>query len=183
MPAQLFPQIQNPGQFQPAPNTFPPQPISNQGFPGAGQPSQPQGNFGPPAANNAALGIINQLLTTPRQPPAGIFTGTNQAQVGGGIAGVASTSTGPSIKLYKERGKYNEWEFTFELQQGGLPGQQQPGQNQNRPPGAPGQANPSPFGNTSPFGNSSPSGNSSPFGNSQGNPFGAPTPPTAPPRP
>jgi hypothetical protein len=186
-PGQFFPQGQpgqvpgqNPNQFgQPTfpgtpPGGFPAPPISSQGnfgtSPFPGQPNQPQGNFGAPGAPNAALGIINQLLTTPRQPPAGIGAGANQQQVGGGIAGVASTSTGASIKRYKERGKYNEWEFTFELQTAVPPGQagQQPGQQpgQNQPPGAPGQT---------------PSNPASPFGNSLGNPFG--TPPGAPPAP
>ena len=115
----------------------------------------PQGGFAgnpgaPGAPGNAALGLINQLLTTPRQPPAGIATGTTTAATsftsgGLGIAGVASTYTGPTIKLYRERGKFNEWEFTFDATQGLIPGQQpgaqQPGQRPpgGQPPGAPGQ--------------------------------------------
>ena len=35
-------------------------------------------------------------------------------QIGGGIAGVASESKGPSIKVYNERKKYNEWEFVYD---------------------------------------------------------------------
>ena len=35
-------------------------------------------------------------------------------QVGGGIAGVASESTGPAIKVHNERKKYNEWEFVYD---------------------------------------------------------------------
>jgi len=195
VPGQFFPQPgqagqlpgQNPSQFTPSPfpgvqggGAFPAPPISNQGFPGQGlpgqgSPGQPQGNFGAPGAPNAALGIINQLLTTPRQPPAGIGGGlNNQGPVAGGIAGVASTATGASIKRYKDRGKYNEWEFTFELQgAGGVPGQQpgqQLGQQPGQAPGAPGQT-PQQQNPTSPFG--------SPF-----SPFGtAPGAPPAPPRP
>ena len=47
--------------------------------------------------------------------------------VQGGLAGVASTFAGPSIKIYKDRSKYNEWEFVLDLKQGLLPGQQQTG--------------------------------------------------------
>ena len=67
-------------------------------------------------------------------------------QIGGGIAGVASTVERTGIKIYNEKEKYNEWEFLYDLtkdktgagaalgaagiqqqQQGiqGLPGQQQ----------------------------------------------------------
>jgi hypothetical protein len=35
-------------------------------------------------------------------------------QAGGGIAGVASESTGPAIKIYNERRKYDEWEFVYD---------------------------------------------------------------------
>lgn len=108
---------------------------------------------GQPGGANPAIGLINQLLTTPRQP-----TGTNTGLPGGitpgqtGIAGVASTSTAASIKRYKEKGKYNEWEFVYEMQQQ-IPGQV-PGQ-QNRPgqpgtPGQPGQPNPLGSGATNP---------------------------------
>ena len=68
--------------------------------------------------------MINQILTTPRQPPPGIGPATNTQQtVGGGIAGVASTNTGPTIKSYADKTKFEEWEFVFQLQQQGLPGQ------------------------------------------------------------
>ena len=65
-------------------------------------------------------------------------------QVGGGIAGVASESTGPAIKTYNERKKYNEWEFVYDQSKdrglagvqgnGGAPGTQ-PGQMGGTPPG------------------------------------------------
>ena len=64
-----------------------------------------------------------------RSLPGGITAGAI------GIAGVASTSTAASIKRYKERGKYSEWEFVFDLQQ---QQQQVPGQ-QPQQPGVPGQ--------------------------------------------
>lgn len=90
-------------------------------------------------------------------------------QVGGGIAGVASESKGPAIKVYNERKKYNEWEFVYDqakdrglagLQRGGAPGTpagqmgsmpgQQPGMNPPQPGmGGPGFGGPGvPGGNT-----------------------------------
>jgi hypothetical protein len=110
-----------PGGFTP----FPSQPPSNQ------QLSNPQTqNVGsaaaPGAAPNQALNLINQLLTTPRQPPTTATatpTPTSNQTIGGGIAGVASTFTGPTIKSYADHSKYQEWEFVFQLQQQGVPGQ------------------------------------------------------------
>ena len=106
-------------------------------------------------------------------------------QVGGGIAGVASQYTGPAIKIYNERKKYNEWEFVYDqakdhglagLQRGGgtpgtpagqmgnMPGQQ-PGQQpamtgfgQSGNAGATGGM----FGQSSSFGQSSTFGQSAP---------------------
>ncbi len=75
----------------------------------------------PGGTSNAGLDVINRLLTTPRTPPAGVGAPQNNAG-GGGIAGVASTHTGPSIKVYKERSKYEEWEFVFVPTQGGAAG-------------------------------------------------------------
>jgi hypothetical protein len=62
------------------------------------------------------LSLINQILTTPRsgvaaagaQPMGGL-------QIGGGIAGVASTVERTGIKIYNEKEKYNEWEFLYDL--------------------------------------------------------------------
>jgi len=72
----------------------------------------------PGGAGNAGIDVINRLLTTPRTPPTTVLTPQNNALGGGGIAGVASTHTGPSIKTYKERSKYEEWEFVFVPTQG-----------------------------------------------------------------
>ena len=127
LPVQPDPQNQNfnQGNFNPV---------------GGIQPTQPANAFVPSVpgtTSNPAIDTINNLLRTPRQPP-------NQPaannQIGaGGLAGVASTYSGPSIKIYKEREKYDEWEFIFDLKQG-LPGQavapQRPGQTN------PGQTNP-----------------------------------------
>jgi hypothetical protein len=82
--------------------------------------------------------MINDLLRTPRQPPA-TPAATNPMNTGG-LAGVASTFSGPSIKVYRERSKYNEWEFIFDMKQG-MPGQPAPNQ-----PQTPGQTSPNPTG-------------------------------------
>jgi hypothetical protein len=69
--------------------------------------------------------MINDMLRQPSQ--AGSGSAFNNTPAAGGLAGVASNFKGPSIKVYKDRQKYNEWEFIFDLKQG-LPGQQQTGQ-------------------------------------------------------
>ena len=55
-------------------------------------------------------------------------------QIGGGIAGFASKYEAPSIKVYNERQKYNEWEFVYDMKKdkrllgqaaGMMPNQQQ----------------------------------------------------------
>jgi hypothetical protein len=110
------------GQLVPVPIGAP-APGSLPGANTAGTPGLPGG------VGNAGLGIIDQLLRTPRAPPASVGQPQNNAVGGGGIAGVASTHTGPSIKTYKERTKYQEWEFVFIPQQGGVGGGGAGGQN------------------------------------------------------
>jgi hypothetical protein len=82
--------------------------------PGQG-PNQPGGQD-----PNAAMNVINQLLTNPRQ------TVTQTAPVSGnqigGIAGIASTHTGASIKVYKDQSQYQLWEFVFSPTAGAVPG-------------------------------------------------------------
>jgi len=57
-------------------------------------------------------------------------------QVGGGIAGVASEYTGPAIKIYNERKKYNEWEFVYDQSKDhGLAGVQRGGGAPGTPAG------------------------------------------------
>jgi hypothetical protein len=73
---------------------------------------------------------------TNMQPSAGL-PGMGGTQVGGGIAGVASESTGPAIKVYNERKKYNEWEFVYDQSKDrGLAGVQRNG----GAPGTPAQS-------------------------------------------
>jgi len=94
------------------------------GQPGAVDPSAPPGQ-------NQALDLINSMLRQPRQ----IAQTGGQAQgmqIGSGsIAGVASTVERTGIKIYREMGKYNEWEFLYDPTQdksgllGMMQGQQQ----------------------------------------------------------
>ncbi len=181
-------------------NPFAPQQLSsgNAGGP-PGVPGFGGAAPGASGAANQAMNLINNLLTQPRQPPPGI--GPNQAPTGaGGLAGVASTYKGVTIKSYADRTKYQEWEFVFQPSQlaggsgltlqapqgpngsGGIPagGPATPGA-----PGAPGAASPFP-GSTSPgstpFGTAAPgtggAAPSSPFGNSGfGNSGGTGAPP------
>ena len=117
----------------------------------------------PPAlgapSGNAALDAINNQLFRPNQAPATGPTGSP------GIAGVASKFKGPSIKAYRERTKYQEWEFVYEPitnqpGQPGVAGQGQNGLGQNGmgpnggPPGlgqTPAGGQPNPFSQPNPF--------------------------------
>ncbi len=113
-PGSTDPSQMQPGQVQPTiPGQFQPNQLPIPGVPG-----------GVAGGANPAANLINQLLTTPRNPPPGIGPATNNNNsVGGGIAGVASTYEGPSIKSYNTRTKFNEWEFVFQPQQQTAPGQ------------------------------------------------------------
>jgi len=113
--------------------------------------------------------------TTPQQSAPGMAAGFGQGTVGprGGIIGVASKSTEPSMRLYNGRSRYNEWQFVYTAvssqigapggaQPGGVPGTGRPGM----PTGPGGKAQP-----TSPFGT----------GSGFGRPGGSGTQPTKPP--
>jgi hypothetical protein len=106
--------------------------------------------------NNAALGLINQLLTTPRQPPAGVTTGGGTTPSGGlGIAGIASKYEGASLKIYHDHQKFKEWEFIFDPNANApqAPAPTNPLGNGTNPTGT--TTGTSPAGQTSPFGTSS----------------------------
>ncbi len=133
-PVQQFPPQQNIAQDPNQLNA----PGNVQGFGAA--PVGPPGVPGAPGTqpSNQAVNLINQLLTTPRQPPAAI---SPQSQTGGGLAGVASTYKGTSIKSYADRKKYQEWEFVFQLNPQGTALQAPQGMGQNgQTPGGPGGA-------------------------------------------
>jgi hypothetical protein len=134
-------QTVNPGfptQFpgQPVPPQDPNQPAVPGNFPGFGGTPGAGVPGTPGAAPNQALNVINNLLTTPRQPPAGL--GQAPATGGGGLAGVASSYKGASIKSYGDRTKYQEWEFVFQLNAQGNALQAPQGLGPNgQPPGGP----------------------------------------------
>ena len=134
-------------------------------------PALPGNNSG-----NAALTAIDNALFRPNQGPVVGPTGSP------GIAGVASNFKGPSIKAYRQRTKYQEWEFVYEpatnQPAANQPGLNQPGLNQPGQAGAAGQnplQSPNPFGASSgqPAGGAAPS---NPF--SMPNPFGPSASPT-----
>lgn len=131
---------QGPGQGQqntaagqpPGPNPygqpFPP------GVPG-NNPAARMGNGLPVGglAPNSAIGAINDQLRNPRPAPNMQQITPPGAQIGGGIAGVASKAESESIKIYNERQAYNEWEFVYDAtkdkrlllggnRNGGIPG-------------------------------------------------------------
>jgi type II secretory pathway pseudopilin PulG len=66
------------------------------------------------AQNNPAIGMINNLLTSPR--PGGLAGIQQQNAMGGGagIAGVASNLDADSIMVYADHTNYSEWEFIFD---------------------------------------------------------------------
>ena len=196
---------QGPGQggLNPQPNQ-----IYNPGFGFAGNPLSPEPPPQQPSQpTNSAVPVDlgNQLMNPRGQPPVpggalpGGAANAQNPQAGPGIAGVASTFEGESIKTYNKRTKYKEWEFVFDPSAGAIPGQQQnaagqglgqPGQGlgqtgQGQAPGQQGASGafnlgPNPFApNQNPQNPNQPgSMNStpaqSPFGQTP-NPFGAPT--------
>jgi hypothetical protein len=92
----------------------------------------PNGQSGAPAAGSGGFGLPNSTNITGTtgvlQSPPSALNGTSTNAIGAaGLAGVASTYKGPSIKIYKDRQKYQEWEFIFDLKSG----QQNPQQAQN----------------------------------------------------
>lgn len=112
--------------FNPQNPTPPQSAAATTGPANSGLPGSPASNTSNNTGSNPALNAIDNSLFRPNQAPTTGPTGS------AGIAGVASTFKGPSIKAYKERTKYQEWEFVYE-----------PAINQ---PGAPGQAGANPLG-------------------------------------
>ncbi len=150
-----------PGQSTPFPQNIAPQ--------GGGQAPLPGSSTNGPGSGQAqtAAGLIQGLLTTPRQPPSSIagFTTGNT----GGIAGVASTAEGKGIHVVNDHTKYKEWEFVYDIKKDktvvgaqGVAAQQQMQQQMQQPGGlsAPGS---SPFG-SSPSTSTSPTASPAPAG-------------------
>jgi hypothetical protein len=118
--------VVTPGQYPGAPvnsqtggvSPYPVGPGPQGGMPGffgqAGTRPIGSGQAGP--VQNEAVRMIQQILTSPRPmgAPVGVGAGPGGQIVGGGIAGVASTLEQPSIAVYEESQKYNEWEFIYD---------------------------------------------------------------------
>ena len=96
------------------------------GTPGFSAPGMnPTGNT--QATPNVATTAIQNQLMNPNPVAGANGLGTSAGMQTGGIAGVASTYKGPSIKVYATRQKYQEWEFIFSLNnQQGAPKQGNP---------------------------------------------------------
>jgi hypothetical protein len=164
-----------PGQAVPGLQSFPGQP---QGIPGLPQQpgnqngNQPVNQPGAPGSPNAALNLINTLLTSPRQTTSTpIASSGNQV---GAIAGIASTHKGPSIKVYKDQDQYELWEFVFTptastVPGGGAGGTGAPGNGQGR-----GGQNQPGNGTQPSFGNQPGFANQPGFGNQPGGSNGGP---------
>jgi hypothetical protein len=184
VPGQTFPGQVYPGQVQPGVPGGSVRPGSPTPFPPGAAPF-PQGNpmpFGqgpqnrPTTGQNQAIGMIRDILTNPR--PGGLPGGQPQGGAGtafgAGIAGVASTAEGESIRVYNDRTKYKEWEFVFDPNkeaQKAMGAMMQAGQgNPNQQPGS----NSSFPGSNSSFGgsNSSLGGSNSSFGGGANSSFG-----------
>jgi hypothetical protein len=125
---------------------------------GAANPAAGAAGAAPDAGtgSTAVAQAIQTSLMTGRPFP-GTTSGQNPAVAGGGIgiAGVASKSELQGIKRYKDKSKYKEWEFVFDmsaLQQLQNPQQQPQTQPQQAQPQQtqPQQAPPQPGGGTPP---------------------------------
>ena len=93
------------------------------GSPPGSQPGSPPGSPNPPARGAGARG-------------AGM-SGSAFPSTSGSIIGVASKNTGESIRIYKGKQRYNEWQFTG-VELSSTPG----GGGQGGPPGMPGGTGP-----------------------------------------
>lgn len=109
--AQFQAAAQAPG-AQPGPSYIPP------GAPPPPVPASGGQQPAPGASPNQALEMIQRLLTTPRPGGLGGAAAQQGGQViGGGIAGFASRAEAEGIKVYRERTKYNEWEFIYDIKE------------------------------------------------------------------
>lgn len=147
MPPGLWQRIQqgaNPGApGVPYPVAGQPAPNPPAGVPAGAAPA-PVGAGGAPASSKPTdvASLMRSILFTPRQGPAVPAQSSGAAapgpqRLGAGIAGVASTLEANSIRVYKERTKYNEWEFVYDAAkdlQKAMGAQQTPGLNPSQNP-------------------------------------------------
>jgi type II secretory pathway pseudopilin PulG len=112
--------------------------------PGGGRGATAPGGQTPPTATAPPVAAGAAPTTAARPQP---------GSQSGGIMGVTSKSKDKSIRIYKGRSHYNEWQFVYTAPAGGpgvggigaAPGQRGQGQR----PGGPGQSPTSPFGQPS----------------------------------
>lgn len=119
------------------------------GFGGPGPaPSGAPGSFNSPGGFSNSSSFNNpSTFNNPSNPGAPSSFGGGAQAGGGGIAGVATKYKGPSIKVYADRQKYQEWEFVYDprkeaqkqAQAAGLAGQQPGGLGGQQPGGLGGQ--------------------------------------------
>jgi type II secretory pathway pseudopilin PulG len=141
-------------------------------------------NPGPGGTQGAAGSTTQRPNSPPQTPgPGPGLGGSTPGQAGpGGIIGVVSKSKEESIRLYKGRNHYNEWQFVFANVNRGGPGgnpggQAQPGMPGGRGRGFPGVNNPGfPPGGRGSGGGPGPDGTRVP-GPGRGGPGGAVRPP------
>lgn len=127
----------------------------------------PAANPNAPQQNQAAAGLMQNLLTTPRQglSQTGSPMATGNSQMTGGILGVASKYEGEGIKVINDRTRIEEWEFLFDLKTAVAAGQAAPG-TQGQGGGIPGGQGAGGFGGVGGGGNR-------PGGQSGGSGFGS----------
>ena len=112
-PVPGFPPTGFSPQFPGAPPSFPGAPVAP---PTVAPVQQPQNaTFPGSPGQNAATQMIQNILTNPRPATGAAPAQPGGQQIGGGIAGVASTAESPGIMIYNDRTKYNEWEFIFDF--------------------------------------------------------------------
>ncbi len=90
------------------------------GLPGLNPQASPNGptvdQYGNPVqASNPLTGNANGVLGANAATTGTTQGGSTGQVIGGGIAGVASKREQEGIKIYKERKKYNEWEFVYDI--------------------------------------------------------------------
>jgi hypothetical protein len=111
--------------------------------------------------------MINNMLRNPAPtPPTPTSTDSTSAMNATALVGVASTFEAPSIKIYKTRQKYNEWEFVFEVRSNAPAGQGTTDPLANPNQSGSGSPNSSPS-SPNPFGTGQPNSNPNPLGSQQ----------------
>lgn len=157
---------------------------ANPGQPGAASPNAPAGTDpNNPAAS--ALQAVNSNLRQQQPVPNQAFASSNSSNhtiSGGGIAGIASTGKGSTIKVLDKQKDYEKWEFVYNPQQDnakklqGALGANGQNPNAGSPSGSTTNTSPGGFGqstsnnsfgsNSNSFGSSSSSSSTSSFGSS-----------------